>query len=176
MADLMISAATRGEVSGAETRGDVDRKESRIMDETQKQKLADLFAQQHVAVIVTQGEEWPTATLQAFAETPELDLLFIMGDTAEKFQNLLRHPKVTVIVDARDIGDVNTFQISRSVVQGVASEVAKGAEWDTLKDIFLSKNPFEAPFFGNPALRIVRVRPKRISYTGADRQGFKIQL
>ena len=43
-----------------------------------------------MAVIVTQGEEWPTATMQAFAETPELDLLFIMGDSAEKFQNLLK--------------------------------------------------------------------------------------
>jgi hypothetical protein len=144
------------------------------MDESQKQKLAELFAQEHVAVIVTQGEEWPTATLQAFAETPQFDLLFIMGDTAEKFQNLLKRPKVTVLVDTRDVGDVSKFQISRSVVQGIAAEVSKGAEWDSLKEIFLKKNPFEAPFFGNPALRLVRVKPKRISYTGADMQGFKV--
>ena len=145
------------------------------MDESQRQKLAELFAQEHVAAIVTQGEEWPTITLQAFAETPELDLLFIMGDTAEKFQNLLKRPKVTVMVDTRDVGDVNKFQISRSVVQGIAGEVAKGAEWDSLKDLFLKKKPFEAPFFGNPALRLVRVKPKRISYTGADMQGFKTE-
>ena len=145
------------------------------MDESQKQKLAELFAQEHVAVVVTQGEEWPTATLQAFAETPDLDILFIMGDTAEKFQNLLKRPKVTMIVDTRDVGDVNKFQISRSVVQGIAGEVAKGVEWDSLKDLFLKKNPFEAPFFGNPALRLVRVKPKRISYTGADMQGFKTE-
>jgi general stress protein 26 len=145
------------------------------MDESQKQKLAELFAQEHVAVIVTQGEKWPTATLQAFAETPELDLLFIMGDTAEKFENLRRRPEVTVMVDNRDVGDVSKFQIKRSVVQGIAGEVAKGAEWDSLKDIFLKKNPFEAPFFGNPALRMVRVKPKRVSYTGADMQGFKTE-
>jgi len=113
------------------------RKGAKAVEETQRQKLAELFAQEHVAVIVTQGEEWPTATLQAFAETPELDLLFIMGDTAEKFQNLLRRPKVTVIVDTRDEGDVSKFQISRSVVQGIAGEIAKGVEWDSLKDIFL---------------------------------------
>jgi len=151
-------------------------KGAKAVEETQRQKLAELFAQEHVAVIVTQGEEWPTATLQAFAETPELDLLFIMGDTAEKFQNLLRRPKVTVIVDTRDEGDVSKFQISRSVVQGIAGEVAKGVEWDSLKGIFLKKNPFEAPFFANPALRMVRVQSKRISYTGADRLGFKIEL
>ena len=146
-----------------------------VMDESQRQKLAELFAQEHVAVIVTQGDDWPTATLQAFAETPELDLLFIMGDTAEKFHNLLRRPKVTVIVDNRDVGDVNKFQVSRSVVRGVASEVAKGVEWDLLKNVFLKKNPFEAPFFGNPGLRMVRVKPKRISYTGANMQGFKTE-
>ena len=42
--------------------------EAKVMDESQRQKLAELFAQEHVAVIITQGEEWPTATLQAFAE------------------------------------------------------------------------------------------------------------
>src|SRR5215510_3409565 len=145
------------------------------MYESQKRQLAELFAQEHVAVIVTQGEEWPTATLQAFAETSEFDLLFIMADTAEKFQNLLRRPKVTVIVDTRDVGDVNTFQIGRSVVQGIAREVEKGGEWESLKDTFLRKNPFEAPFFGNPALRMVRIKPQRISYTGPDRQGFKLE-
>jgi general stress protein 26 len=145
------------------------------MDESQKQKLAELFAQEHVAVIVTQGEKWPTATLQAFAETPELDLLFIMAETAEKFENLRRRPEVTVMIDNRDVGDVSKFQVKRSVVQGIAGEVAKGAEWDALKDIFLKKNPFEAQFFGNPALRMVRVKPIRISYTGSDMQGFKIE-
>jgi hypothetical protein len=145
------------------------------MDESQKLKLAELFAQEHVAVIVTQGERWPTATLQAFAETSELELLFIMSETAEKFENLRKRPEVTVMVDTRDVGDVSKFQIKRSVVQGIAVEVAKGAEWDSLKDTFLKKNPFEAPFFGNPALRIVRVKPKRISYTGADMQGFKVE-
>ena len=145
------------------------------MDESQKLKLAELFAQQHVAVIVTQGERWPTATLQAFAETSELELLFIMSETAEKFENLRKRPEVTVMVDTRDVGDVSKFQIKRSVVQGIAGEVAKGAECDSLKDTFLKKNPFEAPFFGNPALRIVRVKPKRISYTGADMQGFKVE-
>ncbi len=109
-------------------------------------------------MIVTQGQEWPTATLQAFAETPELDLLFIMVETAEKFQNLLKRPQVTVIVDDRDIAEPK-LQINRSVVQGIANEVPKGPEWDSLSALFLKKNPFEAPFFGNPALRLVRVRP-----------------
>ncbi len=146
------------------------------MDENQKGRLGDLFARQHVAVIVTQGGDWPTATLQAFAETPELDLLFIMGDKGEKFDNLMRNPKVSVLIDSRDTGDVSKFLVDRALVQGAASEIARGAEWDAMKAIFIAKNPFEAPFFGMEGLRMIRVRPQRVAYTGADRHMFKIEL
>jgi general stress protein 26 len=147
------------------------------VDREQKQKLTTLLAQEHVAVIVTQGSEWPTATLQAFAETDSQDLLFIMGADADKFQNLIRNPNVTVLVDSRDVGNVATFQVARVSIQGVAQEIARdGSEWEPLKAIFLKKNPFEAPFFGSEALRMVRVKLKRISYAGAARDMFKAEL
>jgi hypothetical protein len=154
----------------------IQRRERIEMDDNQKRRLSDLFARQHVAVIVTQGGGWPTATLQAFAETPELDLLFIMGDKGEKFANLMRDPRVSVLVDGRDTGDLTRFMVDRALVLGSASEIARGADWDAMKAIFIAKNPFEAPFFGMEGLRMIRVRPQRIAYTGADRHMFKIEL
>jgi len=147
------------------------------VEAAQKERLAALLAEVQVAILVTQGEQWPTATMQAFAETPEFDLLFIMNDATEKFQNLLKHPYVTVFLDAREKGKIETFEISRVLIQGVASEVARdGAEWDSMKEIFLKKSPFEAPFFKYPTLRMMRVRPKRLSYAGADRVAFKAEF
>ena len=147
------------------------------LDQPQKEKLAALLAQQHVAVLVTRGEKWPTANLQAFAETPEFDLLFIMGGSADKYQNLLKQPEATVLVDNRDVGKVPTFEIARVWMQGVASDVARGsAEWESLKAIFLRKNPFEEPFFKNDGLRMMRVRPARISYANGLRDSFKAEL
>jgi hypothetical protein len=145
------------------------------MDESQKQKIVDLLASQHVAIIITQGAQWATATMQAFAETPELDLLFIMGDT-EKFQNLLKNPNVTVIVDARDKGDIPTFRVNRATVYGRATEIPRGAEWDVMQALFVKKDPFERPFFDNAALKMIRVKPKRISFAGADYKNFKVEL
>jgi len=143
----------------------------------QKEKLAKLFGQEHVAILITQGDQWPTGTLQAFAETPDLDLLFIMRFSAEKFQNLKKHPKVTVMVDTRDVGNVATFEIARASVQGEAVEVARDtAEWEAMKAAFLKKNPFEAPFFGNDTLRMVRIEPKRISYANGIKDTFWIEL
>jgi hypothetical protein len=115
--------------------------------------------------------------MQAFAETPELDLLFIMNDATEKFQNLLKHPYVTVFIDAREKGKVETFEISRALIQAVAIEIERdGAEWDAMKKVFLKKSPFEAPFFKFPTLRMMRVKPSRVSYAGADRVTFKAEF
>ena len=147
------------------------------LDATQKEKLAALLAQEHVAVLVTLGERWPTANLQAFAETPEFELLFIMGGNSDKYQNLLKHPEATVLVDNRDVGKVPTFEIARAWVQGIASDVARAsAEWESLKALFLKKNPFEEPFFKNDGLRMIRIRPVRVSYASGLRDTFKAEL
>jgi len=52
----------------------------------------------------------------------------------------------------------------------------RDAEWDAMKAVFLKKSPFEAPFFKYPTLRMMRVRPKRLSYAGADRVTFKAEF
>jgi hypothetical protein len=148
-----------------------------VVNAEQKHKLLSLFAQEHVAVLITQGDQWPTGTMQAFAETPDLDLLFIMRFSSEKFENLTKYPKVTVLVDTRDIGKVATFDIARASVQGEAVEVPrKTADWAAMKAAFLRKNPFEAPFFENSAMRMVRIKPKRISYANGIKDTFWIEL
>ena len=59
-----------------------------MLNAEQMQKLASLLAQEHVAVVTTQGDEWPTATMQAFAETDTLEIILIMLESAPKFLNL----------------------------------------------------------------------------------------
>jgi hypothetical protein len=146
-----------------------------MMDDGQKKKLLDLFGSQHVAVFSTQGREWPTATMQAFAETSELELLFIMGDS-DKYRNLIERPGVTVQIDDRDRGDIPTFRVNRATIYGTASEIPRGDQWNALKDHFIRKNPFEERFFANEALRMIRVTPRRISFAGADYKNFKLEL
>jgi len=112
------------------------------VEAAQKERLAALLAEVQVAILVTQGEQWPTATMQAFAETPDFDLLFIMNDATEKFQNLIKHPYVSVYLDAREKGKVETFEISRVLIQGVAIEIARdSAEWKRRRKYFSRKAP-----------------------------------
>ncbi len=148
-----------------------------MLDESEKSKLRKLFDTQHIAVLVTDGEEWPTATLQAFGETDDLDLIFIMNESADKFQNLVKRPKATVLIDMRDTGDVETFRVTRAVVQSIARVVPRDSEeWNSLKAIFLKKNPFEAPFFNAPPLRMVLLKSVRVSYAGEGHDTFKAEF
>lgn len=142
------------------------------MNEEQKQKVAALLKDQHVLVIATQGEEWPTTTMQAFGETEELDIIVIMANAAEKYLNLTKNPKVTVHVDTRDKG-IAGFQVVRASIRGLAREVPKDSdEWNQLKSKFLKKNPFEEPFFARDTLRMISIAPKRIEYANGLSEAF----
>jgi hypothetical protein len=148
-----------------------------IMNAEQKQKIVALLAKEHVLVSSTHGEEWPTATMQAFAETADLDVILIMLESAPKFQNILKRSHVSLVIDDRDTGDVTTFQVVRVSIQGVAREVPKqSAEWQKLQGIFLKKNPFEEPFFSYDALRMVQVSPKKITYANGVAEHFAVEL
>lgn len=146
------------------------------MTEEQKKLIAAVMAAEHVAVITTIGDEWATSTLEAFAETPELDVVIILGETTDRFQNVKKRPHVSFLVTHR-YGDVPKFQIQRLSGRGVAREVTKdSAEWNQLKPLFLQKNSFEEPFFGNPALRMLRIKPKTIKYADALNPPFTVEL
>ena len=96
---------------------------------------------------------------------------------AEKYANLLARPQATVAIDNRDTADVSTLQVARATIQGLAAEVARNsAEWDELKERFLTKNPFEEPFFGYDSLRMMRLTPKRVSYANGLTDSFKVEL
>jgi general stress protein 26 len=148
-----------------------------LLDPNQRELLAALLAKEQVAVLVTQGDVYPTATVQAFAETSDLELLFIMNEGTFKHNNVRARPAVAVLVDTRDTGDVATFRISRAVIDGHAREVPRDTDdWKKYEATILKKAPFEAPFFKYPTLRMIKVEPHRVSYAGADRVSFKAEF
>ncbi|HUY19888.1 MAG TPA: hypothetical protein VMV15_11745 [Candidatus Binataceae bacterium] len=146
------------------------------MTEEQKKLIAAAMAAEHVAVITTVGDEWATSTLEAFAETPELDIVIILGEGSDRFKNVQTRPHVSLLVTHR-YGEVPKFQIRRLSGRGIAREVKKdSAEWNQLKALFLKKNAFEEPFFGNPALRMLRITPKTLKYADALSPPFTVEL
>jgi hypothetical protein len=59
----------------------------------------------------------------------------------------------------------------------VARDVKRDSEeWNSLKEIFLKKNPFEHPFFNAPTLRMMRLKGSRVSYAGHGVDTFKAEF
>jgi general stress protein 26 len=147
------------------------------MNEEQKSKLATVLEMEHLAVLITHGTRWPTGTLQAFAQTEDFEIIFIMGMSSERFENLSRRPHATVLIDTRDKAEAGSFAIARVAIQGIAHEVARAsAEWDRYKAVFLEKNSFEEPFFANDNLRMIRIEPRRVSYAHGLADTFWVEL
>jgi hypothetical protein len=71
------------------------------MTDEQRDQIDVVMDAEHVAYITTLGDEWPTATLEAFAETPELDIVMIMGEQSDRFQNVARRPNVSFLIAYR---------------------------------------------------------------------------
>ncbi len=56
------------------------------MTEEQRKQIAAVMAAEHVAYMTTLGDEWLTATREAFVETPELDIVMVMGNRRTAFK------------------------------------------------------------------------------------------
>ena len=80
-----------------------------------------------------------------------------------------------VVVDDRDTSDVPTMQVERATIYGPAQEIVPGTgECVRQKGLFLSKNPFEEPFFGYEALRMIRLKTQKVSYAKGLQDRFKV--
>ena len=147
------------------------------MDAEQKQKLTDLCTQQHVAVLTTQGEEWPTAPSASVRADRRTGFDPHHAGDAEKYHNLLARPQATVVVDNRDTGDVSPFRWHAQRYRASRGEVTRDSdEWNELQERFLAKNPFEEPFFGydNPAHDAPD--SQTVSYANGLADTFKVEL
>ena len=148
-----------------------------IVDSEQRNRIEELCRGQDVCVLTTLGVDSLTAHLRAFVETEDFDLVLIMLEGSEKYSNLLHRPGAAVVVDDRDISDVPSMQVERATFYGLAQEIVpRTGEWERLKGLFLSKNPFEEPFFGYEALRMIRLKTQKVSYAKGLQDTFKVEL
>jgi hypothetical protein len=56
------------------------------------------------------------------------------------------------------------------------SGVDRRPEWERFKAIFLKKNPLEEPLFKMDGLRMIRIKPQRVSCAKGLGDGFKAEF
>ncbi len=131
----------------------------RIMEKAadiQKQ-IRDLFGSQNLAVLATQNNEQPYASLVAFAASEDLKYLyFVTPKTTRKFANLTANARVALLINSSTNQTADFHQAIAVTAVGEADEIT-GAEREQRLSLYLAKHPYLEEFAQSPTCALVRV-------------------
>ena len=122
------------------------------------QSLKELLASQRFAVLSTESETGPYASLVAFCAAGDLSRVeFVTMRATRKFNHLVAHPRVALLFDNRSNRDIDVREAMAVTAEGTARELtAEGARALAL-DEFVAKQPHLASFAAAPGCAVVRV-------------------
>lgn len=139
------------------------------MDEAKlRRRLKELMETQRLAVVATIGRGAPYTSLVAFASTPDLKkLVFATLRSTSKYKNIIKHPRVSVLVDDRGNSPSDIVAAVTVSAIGRASEPKSGRE--LLRRLFIEKHPYLADFVASPDCALVCVRPEKYLFVSRFR-------
>ncbi len=122
-----------------------------------QQRLIELFSSQKLAVLSTQHQGQPYASLIAFAASDDLKKLYFATPSAtRKFAYLEANPRVALLIDSRSNEDADIHGAIAATVLGSAAEVPPDEREQVLKG-YLAKHPHLEEFAQYPSTVLVRV-------------------
>ena len=123
-----------------------------------KAKLKDLFSSQKLAVLSTQSEGQPYASLVSFVATDGLKyLLFATGRATRKYANLVADSRAALLVDSRSNSDSDLHQAIAVTATGIVDEI-QGPDRDRLVGLYLAKHPYLDEFVNSPSNVLLRLK------------------
>lgn len=125
-----------------------------------RSRLRNLCISQKLAVVSTQSEGQPYASLVAFAASDDLrHIFFVTARTTRKFANLTKDARVAVLINS-SVNRESDFHDAVSVtVTGTAEEI-EDAERNKVLTLYLSKHPYLEDFAQAPTCAVIRVTTK----------------
>lgn len=126
-----------------------------------RKDLRELFTAQPLAVLSTQNEGQPYASLVAFATSEDLKALFFATTRAtRKYANLSSDPRVAMLVDSRS-NEVSDFRWAMAVTATGRAEEVEGQEKEKVLRIYLAKHPHLDDFVSSPSCALFKIRVER---------------
>ncbi len=129
--------------------------------DSMRKDLKQLFTTQPLAVLSTQNEGQPYASLVAFATSEDLKQLFFATTRAtRKYGNLSSDPRVAMLVDSRS-NEVSDFRWAMAVTATGKVEEVEGQEKERVLQIYLAKHPHLDDFVSSPSCALLKIRVER---------------
>lgn len=124
-----------------------------------------------VGVLVTMAREQPHTTVLAFLSTQEDDIFLITFPETFKSKLLKRDPHCFFVMDERaSYTFERAIEWNYTIVEGQASLVPPGSSlFESVRQAFIAKNPWELPFFIRTDLEMYHIRKERLICPGMRR-------
>jgi nitroimidazol reductase NimA-like FMN-containing flavoprotein (pyridoxamine 5'-phosphate oxidase superfamily) len=120
-----------------------------------KERLADLFRTQQLAVLATQRDGQPYSNLVAFTASPDLGgLIFATARSTRKFENLSADPRASLLIDNRSNRAADFREAMAVTALGKAVELT-GERKAKMQDLYLTKHPHLKEFVEAPTCALL---------------------
>lgn len=111
-----------------------------------EQSIRALLKTQKLAVLSTQSDGQPYASLVAFVASEDLkQLYFSTARSTRKYHNLVVDPKVAMLIDNRSNQDSDFHAAAAVTATGTAAEVPEHEKGRIIK-LYLSRHPYLQDF------------------------------
>jgi nitroimidazol reductase NimA-like FMN-containing flavoprotein (pyridoxamine 5'-phosphate oxidase superfamily) len=125
-----------------------------------RRRLRDLCISQKLAVVSTQSDGQPYASLVAFVASDDLrHIFFVTARTTRKFANLTSDSRVAVLINSSANEESDFHDAVCITATGTAEEIVDPERQDVLKR-YLSKHPYLEDFARSPSCAVIRVAAK----------------
>ena len=124
-----------------------------------RQEIANLCSSQKLAVLCTQRENQPYASLVAFVISNDLKYLYLITPrTTRKFTNLEANPRVSVIINSSENQESDFHRAMAVTIIGSATEVSGRKRPGIIKN-YLEKHPYWR-ISQSPTCALVQIKVK----------------
>ena len=119
--------------------------------------LQELLRSQKLAVLSTNRQSHPYASLVGFAATDDAkSLIFATARNTRKYANLTKNARVAMLIDSRSNQDADFHSAIAATATGTVEEVSAD-EREAMLELYLKKHPHLVDFVKAPTCAVIRM-------------------
>ncbi len=123
-----------------------------------KDRLQILNKKERYAVLATDSGGQPYTSLIAYALTEDLKgVVFATPKNTRKYKNILRNPRVSVLIDSRANSGGDYLSIESVTVVGTARSLRKGRKWNESAAVLIKKHLQLSDFITSSTTAIIHI-------------------
>jgi nitroimidazol reductase NimA-like FMN-containing flavoprotein (pyridoxamine 5'-phosphate oxidase superfamily) len=125
-----------------------------------RHEITNLCSSQKLAVLCTQRDNQPYASLVAFVISEDLRYLYLITPrTTRKFTNLAANPQVSVMINSSENQESDFHRAMAVTIIGSATEMSRRQRPDII-DSYVEKHPYLEDFAQSPTCAVVQINIK----------------